>query len=287
MLSIDKLRHNWAKPFLDLMEGMERKVHPDNLNLTLWYKEDGWYFEQDDKAANKTVMQRLILLGSFTKYHPNILATWKWYLYKHNRDKDTVKEVYDKLTVEWTPDKIEEEKQRQISEYKKLYPKRNKIPPKILNWSPKKDFQPTRDEVMALYVDDYTVRERLNLEKEYLGYYWHSPMSLYKHAAENSIKNAKEEGGGWIDVFVEKLWKGTTKKDKPYGKITVTDGLNSATVLIWEDELKQCEQFLTVDTGVRLTVSYDGKRGIFALSRCYPGKRSVQILPLSNSTELI
>ena len=49
MLDIDKLRHNWEKPFLDLMGGMERKVHPYDPHFTLWYKEDGWYFEQDEK----------------------------------------------------------------------------------------------------------------------------------------------------------------------------------------------------------------------------------------------
>ena len=49
MLNIDKLRHNWEKPFLDLMEGMERKIYPDNPHLTLWYKGDDWYFEQDEE----------------------------------------------------------------------------------------------------------------------------------------------------------------------------------------------------------------------------------------------
>ena len=51
MLNIDKLRHNWEKPFLELMEGMERKIHPDNPHKTLWYKEDGWYFEQDEEIG--------------------------------------------------------------------------------------------------------------------------------------------------------------------------------------------------------------------------------------------
>ena len=51
MLNIDKLRHNWEKPFLELMEGMERRVHPDYPHLTLWYKDDGWYFEQDEETG--------------------------------------------------------------------------------------------------------------------------------------------------------------------------------------------------------------------------------------------
>ena len=51
MLNIDKLRYTYEKPFLDLMEGMERKVDPDNPHLTLWYKNNDWYFEQDEKNS--------------------------------------------------------------------------------------------------------------------------------------------------------------------------------------------------------------------------------------------
>ena len=49
MLNIDKLRYTYEKPFLDLMEGMERKVHPDFPHRTLWYKGNNWYFEQNEK----------------------------------------------------------------------------------------------------------------------------------------------------------------------------------------------------------------------------------------------
>ena len=49
MIDIDKLRYTYEKPFLELMDGMEKRVHPDFPHRTLWYKEDGWYFEQDEK----------------------------------------------------------------------------------------------------------------------------------------------------------------------------------------------------------------------------------------------
>ena len=49
MLNIDQLRYTYEKPFLELMEGMERKVHPYDPHRILWYKEDGWYFEQGEK----------------------------------------------------------------------------------------------------------------------------------------------------------------------------------------------------------------------------------------------
>ena len=39
------------KLFLDLMEGMERKKHHYYPNVTIWYKGDDWYFEQDEKNS--------------------------------------------------------------------------------------------------------------------------------------------------------------------------------------------------------------------------------------------
>ena len=49
MLNIDKLRYTYEKPFLDLMEGMERKIHPDEPHKTLWYKNNEWYFERNEE----------------------------------------------------------------------------------------------------------------------------------------------------------------------------------------------------------------------------------------------
>ena len=49
MLNIYKLRYTYEKPFLDLMEGMERKIHPDEPHKTLWYKNNEWYFERNEE----------------------------------------------------------------------------------------------------------------------------------------------------------------------------------------------------------------------------------------------
>lgn len=46
MLNIDLLRYNWEKPFLDLIEGIQSKTHPDT-NEVLWYKDNDWYFKED------------------------------------------------------------------------------------------------------------------------------------------------------------------------------------------------------------------------------------------------
>ena len=71
MLNIDNLRYNWEKPFLDLMEGMERKVHPDEPHKTLWYKGDNWYFEQDEKTGRLWCQYYRVWSVFETHYSPN------------------------------------------------------------------------------------------------------------------------------------------------------------------------------------------------------------------------
>ena len=71
MLNIDNLRYNWEKPFLDLMEGMERKVHPDEPHITFWYKGDYWYFEQDEKNDVLWCQYGRVWSVFETHYYPN------------------------------------------------------------------------------------------------------------------------------------------------------------------------------------------------------------------------
>ena len=52
MLNIDELRYTYEKPFLELMDGMERRVDPEDSHKIVWYKNDGWYFEQDEKNGD-------------------------------------------------------------------------------------------------------------------------------------------------------------------------------------------------------------------------------------------
>ena len=51
MLNIDELRYTYEKPFLELMDGMERRVDPEDSHKIVWYKNDGWYFEQDEEIG--------------------------------------------------------------------------------------------------------------------------------------------------------------------------------------------------------------------------------------------
>lgn len=44
MINIDQLRYYYEKPFLDLIEGIEKCVHHEDTHRTLYYKDNEWYF---------------------------------------------------------------------------------------------------------------------------------------------------------------------------------------------------------------------------------------------------
>ena len=71
MLNIDKLRYTYEKPFLDLMEGMEIRVHPDDPYRILWYKNNEWYFEQDEEIGTLWCQYRRVWRFFETNYSPN------------------------------------------------------------------------------------------------------------------------------------------------------------------------------------------------------------------------
>ena len=70
MIDIDKLRYNWEKPFLDLMEGMERKIYSDDSHSILWYKNNLWYFKQDEETCTLWCQINRVWLFFKTNYSP-------------------------------------------------------------------------------------------------------------------------------------------------------------------------------------------------------------------------
>lgn len=48
MLDIDKLKHDYEKPFLKLLKGIKKKRDPNDKDCIIWYKGDldNWYFYQ-------------------------------------------------------------------------------------------------------------------------------------------------------------------------------------------------------------------------------------------------
>jgi DNA polymerase III alpha subunit len=238
----------------------------------------------EHKGKNKTLMERLIKLGSFTRFHPNVRATWMWYVHKYctgkivlDGEKTNVTELKQKhrelLLAQdisptrpdgWTVDSMEQERNRQSDEYRVLYPKKKVIPKRILNWKPKPD--ESRDNIMALYEDDYSLIEILEFENQFLGYYWHSPCDLYHTNDDTTIEIAKMTGkleGVITDKFI-----GMTKKSTKYAKLWITDGSKECVVMIWSQDLdRQDMSILKNDSGIRMLVDYDSDRGSFMLKR--------------------
>jgi len=222
----------------------------------------------DKFGKDKRVMERLILLGAFQKYHPNIKATWIWYQYKYcsgAASREIKKHIKSELLADWTDERIEQERKRQADEYFKLYPNRRKLPNKIANWNPKPD--DTRENVMALIEDDYANAEKFNFEKEYLGYYWRNPIEYFKTDSDNTIINAKKNGGGFIDVVIESFEIAETRKGGLFGRLAVMDGSTACNVYMWEGELDASESFIDDGIGIRLNVDYNDGRRTFSVKR--------------------
>lgn len=243
----------------------------------------GTFISLDDfiakRGKKKIVLEAFIKLGAFRRFsgYENAKATWQYYRYKYCTGKDITafrSEVRTKLLQQegWNDETIEKERQRQLLEYRKLYPRRLKMPDKILKWQPKPD--DSCDRVMALFAgDDYTLQEILSFEKHYLGYYLHSPLDLYDIQGNCTISQAKEaaKSGGELKleaVITDLQFETSKKNNKPYARVFVSDGIQTALVLIFSSELGiQDENNLVPGTGVQMIVDYDEKRGTFTLAR--------------------
>jgi DNA polymerase III alpha subunit len=218
------------------------------------YEGKGDFTNIDDfinaKGAHKVTMERLIKLGTFSRMegHSNIKATWMWYLYAYTKDTKVRSEIKAQLleVQGWDQNTIREEIERQAKEYRILYPKRNKIPTKILNWKPKPNDD--RESVMKLVVNDYTLSELLAFEKDYLGYYLRSPLDMYKLSGltiSSAKKYFKNNAGAEsyktiarIECVVQNAYIGQTKdKKSTFARLAITDGKLTASVFCWEKEL--------------------------------------------------
>lgn len=254
-------------PGLTSIKGIGKKA-ADKLEGKHDYKDIDHFVEINGKAKN--VMEPLIKLGAFLRLHKNTKATWMWYQYKYCTGKPITKlkaEIRGMLLADWTDEKIEEERRRQAEEYKKLYPNRKKIPKKIANWKPKAD--DSRENIMALFEEDFDLKDRLEFEKQYLGYYWHSPLDLYETRGGETIINAKksENGVSHIECVIEKLIKAKTRTGSAMGRLKVTDGLSDCTIILWSKQLEVLKPYLKEDLGIRVEVSYDPARNTFTLAR--------------------
>lgn len=227
-------------------------------------------FIEQKSGKDKMAMERFIKLGAFKNLqgHENTKALWIYYQYKHSDNTALKREVRTKLLERagWNEQTIQEEINRQAGEYKKTYPKRNKIPATIKNWKPKPD--DTFDNIMSLYDHDkYTLDEILQFEKEYLGYNLHNPLDAYETTGTRTIEAARN-GSTRLEVVITSLEMAKTKNGKDYVRMIVNDGVQECLVFIWANELmQQADDILAVNVGASMRVEYDSQRGTFTLCR--------------------
>lgn len=259
------------------------------------------YTDIDDfvekNGRHKIVCESLIKLGAFQKIHPNRKATWWWYQYQHGVDDDSKQmKKFIKCAFGWPEEAIKAERQRQEMEYRAQYPKRNKMPTKITNWLPRKPYktdnvmpgtiseaqvqyskyiEPTREQVMALATDDFSLKEILDFERTYLGYYFHSPMDMYKYSGKCTIAFARLDGV--LEGVIEKF--SMRKKQTEFGEAIITDGLETAKVMIWSDELiANGDEILREGRGIRMRVIWKDQFKTFSIK---PGSSIVPLEPIN------
>lgn len=225
-------------------------------------------------GKNKLVLERFIKLGAFRGIpgHENAKALWDYYQYKYCTGTNITQlkqRIRSQLLVAagWTDAAVLAERKRQTDEYRKAYPNRKKIPNKILNWKPKP--VDSLENIISLYDTDFTLSEILEFEKEYLGYYLHSPLGVYDVRGGRTFEAAKTTAGeATIEAVVSDFQFADTKTGKKYGRIYLNDGIQTVMVFIWPNELhSQPPECLMPGVGVQLAVEYDKSRGTFALPR--------------------
>lgn len=237
-------------------------------------------------GKSKGVMERLIKLGAFDKLHPNRRGLWQYYQYKYCSGVGELKKEINSqfMAPPMTDEEIQTKREEKIADFVKAFPKRKKIPKSISEWRPKAEKPPelNRDQVMGLYAD-YTPGERLQLEKDLLGYYWSSPLKLYKISGDYTIENAKKnnedelaERSRCMEVVVESVAeKNSRKSGMKFYVLHVTDGIQTTDVTVWNDVYQATDPRMFMQgAGIRIYVDFNSERKNFKI------KNDTQIIPL-------
>lgn len=283
---------------------------------------EGMMFNSFDEVVdvvgpNRTIFERLIKLGAFDELYPNRKALWKYYLYKVGSGKD-INEFKRRVNAcyLWPSKEIFAERQRQTNEYKKQYPKRKKIPKKIMEWLPSNawptkssEYDPEReltkdeakmakkikltfDQFVQFFPEDFSLIEILDFEKEYLGYYWNSPLEVFENKDGTSVADARasslaKQAGEhrkrvFMEAVIDEVVTNKTKSGNEYLVLYVTDGIERVRVNVWGNEI-----FLTDDelfepgTGIRMCVKWSDQYRSFSVER----GQGITALPLKKKKE--
>jgi len=252
-------------------------------------------------GKDKTAIERLIKLGGFDSFYPNRKALWMWYYYKNCSGSDVTKtRRLMNFCYTWSIDEINAERIRQANEYERAYPKRKKIPQKISKWEPSTVTSTPRkfnaelelnkiqvrltnrldltfEQVAQLFPKDFKLSEILDFEKEYLGYYWHSPVDMFIHDENTKIENAKKTG--ILECVIEEVHKRKGTRGE-YLILNVNDGINTARVNVWTSELDtNDEEIFEAGVGIRTNVRWQERWRSFSV------KRHSLIMPLMDKED--
>lgn len=228
---------------------------------------------------NKLFMERIILLGAFDKIHKNRKAIWYWYLYRYGTT-DVAKQLREKIHQDfaYTPEQIEEMREKLYLEHKAKHPKSRVIPKRILNHNPKPN--PSIEDIIEYVGDDYSYEETLMHQKEFLDYHWDSPMEMYGYKGGHGIEEAKENG--ILECVISSVDNRRTNNGKKFMTLTVTDGTDHARIQIWSDIVEECgPDFFKPGDGIAMRVSYNEKYKSFNPTKDYP----IVHLPKKNEWE--
>jgi len=235
---------------------------------------------EDSNRKVKGTIERLVKLNAFSHLpgHQNMKALWLYYQCHYASDTAIRKQIQKELLLAegWDDAAILKERQNQIKSYKEIYPKRTKIPAKVEKWQPPTPVI-TLEKINKLYPDDYSQAEKLEFQKQLLGYYLDSPLELFELRGGYTIKNAISSGvegeEAMLEVMVTQIDFATTKpkNNSPgsqYAKLTATDGIQSALIFMWNNELsKQDPSNLLPGCGLRMRVKFDKERHTFTVAR--------------------
>jgi DNA polymerase III alpha subunit len=197
-------------------------------------------------GKRKSIVERLIKFGAFYEIHFNRRALWQYYMYFYGSGKEVTafrKAVRDAVIgVKWSEEDIGKERDRLISDYRKLYPKRFKIPVKLEKWEPVVKLGLSDFERMY---PDYTINEIVEEEKKFLGYRWTQLLSEYvienKNTKENLLKfnnsNDNYIFGSILGILEKYEVKKFVKdgKDQKYYIFYINDGGNTCSVAVWDN----------------------------------------------------
>lgn len=240
-------------------------------------------------GRHKTAIERLVKLGGFDSFYPNRKALWMWYYYKYCSGTDVTRmRRLMSYCYAWSADEIDAERARQTDEYMRVYPTRKTAPQKISKWEPSTPTSNPRkfnsklelsqeqirlanrldlefEQVAQLFPKDFTLSEILDFEKEFLGYYWHSPVDVFIHDENTKIENAKKTG--IIECVIEEVQRKKGARGE-YLVLNVNDGVSTARVNVWSSEMDvNDEEVFEAGVGIRTNVRWQEKWRSFSVKR--------------------